>query len=140
MANASKAKEPTHEDTYVMDYIKNLEQRVRNLEHEKRSLEGEYARIQRELHSLRMEFERLRAPPLIAATLLDVLPDGRAIVRSSTGPHFVVSVSQFIAPEDLKPGARVALNQRTFSIMEVLPSKKDPMVLGMEIEEAPNVT
>ncbi len=140
MANASKAKEPAHEDTYVMDYIKNLEQRVRNLEHEKRSLEGEYARIQRELHSLRMEFERLRAPPLIAATLLDVLPDGRAIVRSSTGPHFVVSVSQFISPEDLKPGARVALNQRTFSIMEVLPSKKDPMVLGMEIEEAPNVT
>jgi proteasome regulatory subunit len=123
-----------------MDYIKNLEQRVRNLEHEKRSLEGEYARIQRELHSLRMEFERLRAPPLIAATLLDVLPDGRAIVRSSTGPHFVVSVSQFIPPEDLKPGARVALNQRTFSIMEVLPSKKDPMVLGMEIEEAPDVT
>lgn len=140
MANASKAKEPAHEDTYVLDYIKNLEQRVRNLEHEKRSLEGEYARIQRELHSLRMEFERLRAPPLIAATLLDVLPDGRAIVRSSTGPHFVVSVSQFIAPEDLKPGVRVALNQRTFSIMEVLPSKKDPMVLGMEIEEAPNVT
>lgn len=140
MANASKAKEPAHEDEYVIDYIKNLEQRVRSLEHEKRSLEGEHARIQRELHGLRTEFERIRMPPLIAATLLDTLPDGRAIVRSSTGPHFIVSISQFINPGDLRPGARVALNQRTFSIMEVLPSKKDPLVLGMEIEEAPDVT
>ncbi|MDI6820125.1 MAG: proteasome-activating nucleotidase [Candidatus Hodarchaeaceae archaeon] len=140
MANASKAKEPAHEDEYIIDYIKNLEQRVRSLEHEKRSLEGEHARIQRELHGLRTEFERIRMPPLIAATLLDILPDGRAIVRSSTGPHFIVSISQFINPEDLRPGARVALNQRTFSIMEVLPSKKDPLVLGMEIEEAPDVT
>ena len=140
MSEEPKAEPHAHDDTYVTDYIKHLEQRVRNLEHEKRTFEASYARLEHELRGLRAEFEHLRLPPLVAATLMDVLTDGRAIVRSTTGPQFVVGVSQSIKPDDLKPGSRVALNQRTFSIMEVLPSKKDPLVLGMEIEEAPNVT
>jgi len=140
LSNSSRAKQPTYEEAYVTDYIRNLEQRIRTLEHEKRAVESEYVRIERELRSLRAEFDRLRTPPLVAATLLDTLPDGRAVVRSSTGPHFIVGMSQLIKQEDLKPGTRVALNQRTFSIMEVLPSKKDPLVLGMEIEEAPDVS
>jgi len=140
LSNSSRAKQPTYEEAYVTDYIRNLEQRIRTLEHEKRAVESEYVRIERELRSLRAEFDRLRTPPLVAATLLDTLPDGRAVVRSSTGPHFIVGVSQLIKQEDLKPGARVALNQRTFAIMEILPSKKDPLVLGMEIEETPDVS
>jgi len=140
LSNSSKAKQPMHEEAYVTDYIRNLEQRIRTLEYEKRAMESEYVRIERELRSLRAEFDRLRTPPLVAATLLDTLSDGRAVVRSSTGPHFIVGVSQLIKQEDLKPGARVALNQRTFAIMEILPSKKDPLVLGMEIEETPDVS
>jgi proteasome regulatory subunit len=33
----------------------------------------------------------------------------------------------------------VALNQQTFSIVHVLPSEKDPIVTGMEVEEKPTV-
>ena len=139
MSNSTKPKETSYEN-YVAEYIQGLERRVRDLEHEKRMVEGQYLRMDRELQSLRAELDRMRTPPLIAATLLDVLEDGRAIVRSTAGPHFVVTVSQFIKPEDLKPGVRVALNQRSLSIMEILPSKKDPFVLGMEIEEAPEVS
>jgi len=143
MSDAAKPKghrTSAFDENYVSDYIHSLEHRIRDLESEKRSLESQYVRIERELRSLQAEFDRIRAPPLISATLLDVLEDGRAIVRSSTGPHFVVTASQFIKPEELKPGTRVALNQRNFSIMEVLPSRKDPLVLGMEIEEAPDVS
>ena len=140
MSESAKPKEPPQDETYVVDYIHSLEHRIRDLEHEKRSLQSHYLRVERELKGLQAEFDRIRAPPLISATLLDVLEDGRAVVRSSAGPHFVVTVSQFVKPEQLKPGTRVALNQRNFSIMEALPSKKDPLVLGMEIEEAPGVS
>jgi proteasome regulatory subunit len=140
LTDATKAKEPASDDSYILDYVKHLEERVRALEFERRSLEASQVRMERELRGLRAELDRLHAPPLVAGTLLDTLPDGRAIVRSSTGPHFVVSTSQSVKPEDLKPGVRVALNQRTLSIMEVLPSKKDPLVLGMEIEDAPAVS
>jgi proteasome regulatory subunit len=125
---------------YVTDYIQSLERKIRDLEHEKRTMEGRYLRLDREFASLRAEFERMRTPPLVTGTLVELLPDGRAIVRSSAGPHFVVTVSQFIDRNQLKPGARLAMNQRTLSVVEVLPSKKDPFVLGMEVEEAPNVS
>jgi proteasome regulatory subunit len=140
LSDSTKSKAGSSDESYVADYIQGLERRIRDLEHEKRVIEGQYLKMERELQSLRAEFDRMRAPPLVAATLIDVLEDGRAIVRSSAGPHFVVTASQFIKPEDLKPGVRVALNQRNLSIMEILPSKKDPLVLGMEIEEAPAVT
>ncbi|MEM2878427.1 MAG: proteasome-activating nucleotidase [Candidatus Hadarchaeales archaeon] len=128
------------ETNYVADYIQSLERRIRDLEHEKRMMEGRYLKLDRELAGLKAEFERMRSPPLIAGTIVETLPDGRAIVRSSAGPHFVVTVSQFMKREELTPGTRVALNQRSLSIVEVLPSKKDPFVLGMEVEEAPSVT
>ncbi len=140
MSDSAKPKDSSFDESYVADYIQGLERRIRDLEHEKRALEGQYLKIDREFQSLRAEFERMRAPPLVAATLIDMLEDGRAIVRSTAGPHFVVTSSQFIKPDDLKPGVRVALNQRTLSIVEILPSKKDPLVLGMEIDEAPDVS
>lgn len=34
----------------------------------------------------------------------------------------------------------MALNQQTFSIVNVLPSEKDPLVTGMEVEEKPDVS
>jgi len=40
----------------------------------------------------------------------------------------------------LTPGSRVALNSRNYSIVEVLPTSKDPLVLGMELFEKPEVS
>lgn len=62
------------------------------------------------------------------------------MVKSSTGPHFVIGYSRFLDENSLEPGARVALNQQTFSIVSVLPSEKDPLVTGMEVEEKPDVS
>ncbi len=137
---AGTKSERTYDDAYVTDYIKTLEQRVKELERQRREVEAEHARAERELQSLKAEFEQLRAPPLVGATLLDTLSDGRAVVRSTTGPQFIVKISQFVDHEKLKPGTRVALNQRALNVMEILPSKKDPLVLGMEVEDAPTVT
>jgi len=135
----TESKKQPHED-FVKEYIQNLERRLRDLEHEKRTFEARCVKLDHEVVSLRNEIRRMQSPPLLTATIQDVLPDGRAVVKSSAGPSFVVSVRNFVGQKDLKPGARVALNQRTYSVMEVLPSKKDPHVLGMEIEEVPPVT
>lgn len=113
---------------------------MRALETEKQLLDAERLRLERELHSLRNELDRLRQPPLISASVIELLEDGRVVTKSSTGPQFVVNASNKISKEDLKPGSRVALNQRTFAIVENLPSSKDPFVRGMEIEEQPDVS
>jgi len=132
---------------YLIDRLKQLEEEYvrlknlyRRLEDEKRFVETERIRYEREVRRLRSEIERLRSPPLIVGIISDVLEDGRVVVKSSTGPKFVVHSSQSVDLEQLKPGARVSLNQQTLAVIGVLPPPKDPSVYGFEVEEKPDVT
>ncbi len=137
-----RKKEETKDEEYLITYTRHLEKRLRNLETEKQLLDAERLRLEQELHSLRNEIDRLREPPLVSATVIDMLDEtGKVIVKSSTGPSFVVNPSRKVKNENLAPGMRVALNQRTFAIMEILPTKLDPFVKGMEvIDTIPNIS
>jgi proteasome regulatory subunit len=130
---------------YILDRMRQLEERNLALreqkdrvEGEKRLIENQKLKFEREARKLRSELERLRVGPMIVGTIVDVLDENRVIVKSSTGPRFVVNLSQFIE-EEIKAGAQVGLNQQSFAVMCVLPSPRDPAVFGMEIEEAPDV-
>jgi proteasome regulatory subunit len=118
---------------------RNLElvEEARRVEGEKRFIEGELIRLQKELKRLKAEMERLKAPPLIIGQIKDVLADGRVVVKSSTGPDFVVNTSDYVSPELLEAGARVALNKQTLAVMGVLPPSLDPIVVGAEIIAKP---
>ncbi|WP_394346848.1 proteasome-activating nucleotidase [uncultured Methanobrevibacter sp.] len=118
----------------------NLMWKVRKLEKDKVLIENEKIRLEREVKSLRSEVDRFRSPPLVLATITEVLDDHRMTVKSSTGPSFLVNYSKFLDEKLLVPGSRVALNQQTFGIVEVLPSEKDANVSGMEIETKPDIT
>ena len=118
----------------------NLMWKVRKLEKDKGLIENEKIRLEREAKSLRSEVDRFRSPPLVIATITEVLDDHRMTVKSSTGPSFLVNYSKFLDEKLLVPGSRVALNQQTFGIVEVLPSEKDANVSGMEIETKPDIT
>jgi proteasome regulatory subunit len=115
-----------------------LREQKDRVEGEKRLIENQKLKFEREARKLRSELERLRVGPMIVGTIVDVLDENRVIVKSSTGPRFVVNLSQFIE-EEIKTGAQVGLNQQSFAVMCVLPSPRDPAVFGMEIEEAPDV-
>ena len=115
------------------DYIYYLERRIRELE-------AERSELRRELRRYRMEVDKLLSPPLIEAMVLSVLPDGRVVVKSSTGPNLVVNVSSNVDASKLVPGAYVALNQRGSTIVEVLPEREDPYIKAMEVAERPKVT
>jgi len=119
---------------------RNLElvEEARRVEGEKRFVEGELIRLQKEMKRMKAELERLKAPPLIIGQIKDILADGRVVVKSSTGPDFIVSTSDYVAPELLLAGARVALNKQTLAVMGVLPPSLDPIVIGAEIIEKPD--
>jgi len=125
------------DSNYLITYTRHLERRLRNLESTKSKLERELLSSQRDLANLRQELDRLRQPPLISANVTDIFPDNRAIVKSSSGPSFIVNIARKVEAEQLRVNDRVALNQRTFSIMEVMPSVVDPLVQIMEISENP---
>jgi len=112
----------------------------RRVEGEKKYLEMEMLRLQKEIKRLKAELDRLKAPPLIIGTIRDVLADGRVIVKSSTGPDFIVNCAEYVAKENILVGARVALNKQTLAVMGVLPPSLDPIVLGAEVIAKPTVT
>ena len=119
---------------------RNLElvEEARRVEGEKRFVEGELIRLQKELKRLKAELERLKAPPLIIGQIKDILADGRVVVKSSTGPDFIVGASDYVSPELLQAGARVALNKQTLAVMAVLPPSLDHIVVGAEIISKPD--
>ncbi len=155
MAEGSKTKKGDDMSKYMLNRVRDLErdcvqlanentklkngytQRVKWLEDKKRALENQNIQMDREVRRLRSELERLRTTPLIIGTVVDVLPNGKVVVKSSTGPNFVVNSSQFIDKNSLVSGARVAMNQQSFAVIDILPGEKDPAILAMEIDEKP---
>lgn len=112
----------------------------RRVEGEKRYVESELLRLQKEVKRLRAELDRLKAPPMIIGNIRDILTDGRVVVKSSTGPDFIVNTAEYIAKENITAGARVALNKQTLAVMGVLPPSLDPIVIGAEIIEKPGAS
>jgi len=122
------------------DYVTYLKRRIRQLELQVRTLEADKERLEKELSRLRMEMSRLRQPPAFAGTLIEILDEDRAIVQNYNGPRFVARIAPWIERENLKPGARVALDQRTMAVVELLPNEKDPRVRGCEVIERPEIS
>ena len=75
----------------------------------------------------------LRTPPHVIGNVQDFIDDEHVIVRSSNGTVFLVSVNRRIDKDSLKPGTRVALNQDTLAVVEVLQDARDPLVMGAEM-------
>ena len=118
---------------------RNLTWEVRKLEKDKVLLENENLRLDREVKSLKNEINRFRTPPLVLATVSEILDNNQVVVKSRTGPSFLLRYSDKDS-DKVEIGSRVALNQQTFSIVDIITSEKDPLVSGMEIDEKPNIS
>jgi len=134
----SEAGAVTDTDEVISTNIQ-LHKKIRYLEFEKRNIEREYLRLEKEIKTLRSEIRKMHEAPLVSSTVVERLDDDKAIVRCHNG-EFVVEISEYLDPEDVSPGARVALNSRNYAIVESLPTSKDPLVLGMELLEKPEVS
>ena len=129
------------------DDLKNLEDAFALLQDQAQSLINERTQMESDIRNLKKRAQRLddevrllKSPPLIIGHLQDVLDDRTAIVRSSNGTVFQVSLNQRLEPKTLKPGTRVALNQDTLAVIEVLHDAWDPMVSGAEMVTKPDIS
>ena len=134
------------EDTTTHPTVSNLQNEIRDLSEtaqqlltDKLLLESEVSQVKKRAGRLEEEIRNLRAPPMIIGHLQDLTEDG-AIVRSSNGTVFLVSVNPRIDSSKLVSGCRVALNQDTLSVIEILPDSWDPLVITSEIIEKPEVS
>jgi len=119
--------------------INNLTSNSQELLTEKLFLENEVNQLKKRASRLDDEIRILKEPPFIVGFIQDIV-ESEAIVRSSNGTIFQVSINPRIDHELLRPGARVSLNQDTLAIIEVLNDGWDPLVSTSEVVEKPKTT
>ena len=120
------------------DY-ENLSNTAQTILSEKLLLESEFAQLKKRTKRLDDELRNIKTPPLVVGHIQDLVNDN-AVVRSSNGSIFLVSVNRMLNLDDLTPGTRVALNQETLSVIEILGDSWDPLVSSAEIIDYPDVT
>ena len=119
--------------------VNDLTRNSQELLTEKLFLENEVNQLKKRVTRLDDEIRVLKEPPFIVGFIQDIV-ENEAIVRSSNGTIFQVSINPRIDRTLLKPGARVSLNQDTLAIIEVLNDGWDPLVSTSEIVEKPKTT
>tara|TARA_B100001750_G_scaffold247283_1_gene272486 strand:- start:2133 stop:3377 length:1245 start_codon:yes stop_codon:yes gene_type:complete len=117
-----------------------LREHAQQLLAEKLDMENKVAKQKQKVKRLEEEVRLMRMPPHVIGNIQDIIDDERAVVRSSNGTVFLVTYNRGIDSELLKAGARVALNQDTLSIIDVLNDAWDPLVMGAEMFEKPITT
>ena len=135
MAEVKEEKKGTYD---VYDYVFSLEEQIKSLQTEKQINGARLGQLQLDLERTNKELTDMKIPPQIVGTINEVLPERKAIVKNSNGMEFLVKTAQGI--EEIEAGKRVAMNQRTLVITEILPENKDSRVRAMEIIEKPKIT
>lgn len=79
----------------------------------------------------------MRGSPMGVGTLEEMIDDDHAIVSSTSGPEYYVSIMSFVDKDLLEPGASVLLHHKTVSIVGVLTDDTDPAVSVMKLDKAP---
>ncbi|BFZ63009.1 ATPase of 26S proteasome regulatory subunit 4 [Saitoella coloradoensis] len=85
----------------------------------------------------RNKVDDMRGSPMGVGTLEEIIDDDHAIVSSSSGPEYYVSIMSFVDKDLLEPGCSVLLHHKAVAIVGVLGDDVDPMVSVMKLDKAP---
>ena len=117
-----------------------LLQKVRELEKEQLKTNVSNRQLEGKIKELKGEINSFKKNPLILATITEVFDNNQVGIKGNVGHEFLVNYPKSINTNSLEPGARVALNQNTLTVVNVFPKKKDENITAMEIEDRPNIT
>jgi len=120
-------------------YIEYLETKINKIQNGNQELKDHLHRVRHEIIRLRKETDRFCELPLLSGTITDLLDEenNRAIVNCPPNSSYVVRISNNLKKEKIFPGLHVALNNRNYAVIEILPSNFNPFIRGMEIVNAP---
>ena len=85
----------------------------------------------------RSKVDDMRGSPMSVGSLEEIIDENHAIVSSSVGPEYYVSILSFVDKSQLEPGCNVLLHNKVLSVVGILGDEADPMVSVMKVEKAP---
>ncbi|MFX0040439.1 MAG: hypothetical protein ACFFCY_10695 [Promethearchaeota archaeon] len=116
-------------------YIGKLRKTIRNLISQNQVLKEEKRNLEKELDIFKNKSYSIRKSPMICGVVIDILNQEKneVIIALSTGPLFVVNLSNELKNMEIKAGMIVALNQRTLEVMEILPISDEEIKKAKEL-------
>jgi proteasome regulatory subunit len=93
----------------------------------------------KEINQLKRENNQLKRPPLLVASVIEVLGDGEVYLRQQGNNQEYISFAPDELHPTLRPGMKVAVNNH-FSLVRTIATTFDSRVRVMELEESPDVT
>lgn len=85
----------------------------------------------------RSKVDDLRGSPMSVGNLEELIDENHAIVSSSVGPEYYVSILSFVDKDQLEPGCSILMHNKVLSVVGILQDEVDPMVSVMKVEKAP---
>jgi 26S proteasome regulatory subunit T2 len=85
----------------------------------------------------REKVDDLRGTPMTVGTLEEIIDDNHAIVSSSAGSEYYVTMLSFVDKDQLEPNCSVLLHNKVMSVVGILADDADPLVSVMKVEKAP---
>nr|AAF91248.1 proteasome regulatory ATPase subunit 6 [Trypanosoma brucei] len=134
-ATASDTDNPV--STYFLQKIQELRAQEKRLQDNYMRLEAQRNELNRRVRHLKEEVQLLQESGSIVADVVRVMSKGKVLVNvSSSQGKLVVDVEKTVNIDDLSRNVRVALRSGTFAIHYILPTKVDPLVSLMKVENA----
>merc|ERR1712137_1160498 len=113
----------------VKDYLLMEEEFIQNQEQHKPQEE----KAQEE----RSQVDDLRGTPMGVGTLDEIVDDNHAIVSSSVGPKYYVTICSFVDKDQIEPGCQILMHHKVLSVVGLLQDEVDPLVSVMKVDKAP---
>jgi len=85
----------------------------------------------------RSKVDELRGSPMGVGTLEERIDENHAIVSSSVGPEYYVTIMSFVDKDQLEPNCSVLLHNKVLSVVGILQDEVDPLVSVMKVDKAP---
>jgi proteasome regulatory subunit len=132
-----KNKEEIDSDPNKNDKIEKLaflEQKVKLVQNNKRILRRQILELEKNVSELKSEASKLKKPPLLTGFIEEIFDtEDLVIVKSTTGTSYAISTKSILEKDKIKIGTKVSLNQRHFSIIDVLPPTYDNFIANLEV-------
>ncbi|KAK9861295.1 hypothetical protein WJX84_009609 [Apatococcus fuscideae] len=107
-------------------------------------MEEEFVRTQEQLKPQedrneedRTKVDDLRGSPMSVGSLEEIIDENHAIVTSSVGAEYYVTMLSIVDRTQLEPGSSILLHNKVLSVVGTLTDETDPMVSVMKVEKAP---
>jgi 26S proteasome regulatory subunit T2 len=84
--------------------------------------------------------DELRGSPMGVGTLEEIIDENHAIISSTSGPEYYVTMMSFVDKDQIEPGCTVLLHNKVLSVVGLLSDDVDPMVNVMKVDKAPAET